>query len=43
MWVPLWKQAAEMISLIFVSQFCFDGVALESFLMSNVSDRSEGE
>lgn len=41
--VLLWKQAVEMMSLIFVSLFRFDGDGLESFLMTSVSDGSEGE
>lgn len=41
--VPLWMQTAEMIGLIFVNLFHFDGASLGSFLMSSDSDGSEGE
>lgn len=41
--VPLWMQAAEMISLIFVNLFRFDGAILGSFLLSSNSDGSEEE
>lgn len=41
--VPLWMQAAELISLIFVNLFHFDGASLSSFLMSSDSDGSQEE